>query len=183
MSKQIIIIDGYNAIHRVAAWKQEMNKSLEQGREALLRYCTRWIRTRGDVWTFYVVFDGESGIGNSRSQAGQGVRVVFTHSREEADDRILEILREYGERFRYTVISDDNYVRRNARSLGANIMPVSEFASVLASKREDRQLHIHSSKKTKRSGKQRRSKQHGDDKTLHPSTAKTITEDLMNEWL
>jgi len=181
--KRIIIIDGYNAMHRIPLWKRSMDRSLEEGRAVLLRYCGRWIMTRGDVWVFYVVFDGESGVGCSRSQAGQGVRVVFTRTREDADDRILDIIKEYAERFNCAVVSDDNYVRSGARRLGAGVMPVTEFAGVLSTSEVKRESPPPPATKPKRGGKQRRPPDNHDGSNLHPSAARAITEDLKKAWL
>jgi len=56
------VVDGYNVIHRVGRFKQQMERSLEAGRIALLRYCSEWRARRRDVDQFYVVFDGDSSV-------------------------------------------------------------------------------------------------------------------------
>ena len=97
MQKRIIIIDGYNVVHRIPRWAEQLDASLERGREALLIYCRRWMQTRGDVWLFVVVFDGDSEVTAAHSSAGPGVRVLYTQTGETADDRILELTVAQGE--------------------------------------------------------------------------------------
>jgi len=172
MHKTIYILDGYNLIHRVPRWRDKFNVSLEQGRNSLLAYCRQWMQARGDVWLFYVVFDGDSAVMASHSSAGPGIRVVYSRTGETADDRILEIVHEFGEKCRYVVVSDDNYVSRNARGLDAETMAADAFAAVL-------------SVKNSRTGSKRRGVAQddfgGNDKP-DGQTAKSITESLMREW-
>jgi predicted RNA-binding protein with PIN domain len=130
------------------------------------------MQARGDVWLFYVVFDGDSDVMASHSSSGPGIRVVYSRTGETADDRILDIVHEFGERCHYVVVSDDRYVSRNANGLSAETMSVDAFASVLNSK----------------SGALRGNKQRGirgaagaNDK-LSAADEKSITESLMREW-
>jgi len=131
MAKTIYILDGYNLIHRVPRWRNRLDRSLEEAREALLTYCRRWTATRGDAWLFYVVFDGNSQYGVPGGSAGSGIRVIYSNGNESADDRILRIIHENGDNFRYIVVSDDRYVYGNARQLEAEIMTAIDFAAVL----------------------------------------------------
>jgi predicted RNA-binding protein with PIN domain len=172
MRKTIYILDGYNLIHRVPRWREKFDISLEQGRNALLGYCRRWVQTRGDVWLFYVVFDGDSAVMASHSSAGPGIRVVYSRTGETADDRILEIVHEFGEKCRYVVVSDDNYVARNARGLDAETMAADTFAAVL------------NAKSSKTCSKRRGISQNdfGENDKPDGQTAKSITESLMREW-
>jgi len=126
-----MILDAYNILHRTPAWRSKLADSLETGREALLAYCRRWIRQRGDVWLFIAVFDGDSSITPGQTSGGPGVRVVFSASGQAADDRILDILAEFGDQFDYVVVSDDRYVMTRAKLLGASLMESASFVSVL----------------------------------------------------
>ncbi len=172
MGKNIYILDGYNLVHRIPRWREQLDISLERGREALLTYCRQWMQARGDVWLFYVVFDGDSDVMASQSSAGAGIRVVYSRTGETADDRILDIVHEFGDKYRYVVVSDDNYVSRNAKGLSAAVMSVDEFATVLSKKST-----IGGSKKRGSSGVDSNS----DDK-LSAQDEKSITESLMREW-
>lgn len=172
MAKNIYILDGYNLIHRRPEWREQLDVSLERGREALLGYCKRWMLMRGDVWLFYVVFDGDSQVMASHSSAGKGIRVVYSRTGETADDRILDIVQELGERHRYVVVSDDRYVVRNSKGLSADVMSVDDFAAVLTKA------------KSGSVGKTRGGIKHDCSSDDKPSglEAKNITESLMREW-
>jgi predicted RNA-binding protein with PIN domain len=161
LQKVIYILDGYNLTHRIPRWRVQQSASLERGREALLAYCRRWIQQRGDVHLFFVVFDGDSSITPSQTSSGVGVRVVYSATGQSADDKLLEIVHEFGAAYRYVVVSDDRYVVRQARFLEADVKSAAEFAAVLDSGRD--------------------SESDADD-GLDSATADAITESLMREW-
>ncbi|MDP6491551.1 MAG: NYN domain-containing protein [Kiritimatiellia bacterium] len=54
MKTHTIIVDGYNVIYRVPRFKAQLDRSLQAGREALLRYCSEWKTRRRDIDRFYV---------------------------------------------------------------------------------------------------------------------------------
>lgn len=176
MRKRIMILDAYNILHRLPAWKPLLEVSLEGARETLLNYCRRWMMQRGDVWLFVVVFDGDSSVAGGHSSAGPGVRVVYSPSGQAADDRILEILREFGERFDYVVVSDDRYVTGKAVQLGAAVMTSSAFGAVLGG---DRSPTAATGGGAHAKGRRRAADV---DDTLPPDTANTITESLRRLW-
>ncbi len=181
MQKRIYIIDGYNVIHRVPRWEKQLEQSLERGREALLSYCRKWQQHRGDVWLFYVVFDGDCSVTASHSSSGTGIRVVYTRTGETADDRMLDIMREFGEGCEYVAVSDDRYVSGHAALLSAEVMSAAEFAAFLSpSARPPRK---------KQRGRGGNVSQDADpssrDNTggkVTPRDAKLITDSLRREW-
>lgn len=177
MRKRIMILDAYNILHKLPAWKPALDVSLESAREQLLGYCRRWMSQRGDVWLFYVVFDGDSSVTAGQTSAGPGIRVVFSASGQAADDRILEILREFGERFDYVVVSDDRYVKTKAKLLGAEVMPAITFGRV---------LHAGDAPLTTTGGvrarKGKSSRHEAVEDALPPDMAKDITESLKRLW-
>lgn len=166
MKKRIIIIDGYNVIHKDAALKKQLDISLAHARKGLVEFCLRWLSVRGDVSEFWIIFDGDSSVMQWPGVSSRGVRVVFTRTKEDADDRILSLLRDAGDNAEYVVISSDNYVSGNARQLGARIMPVSDFFCTGGSKRKSflkREYHA----------------AHDD---LSPAEERMINESLRKEW-
>lgn len=171
MRKRIMILDAYNILHRLPSWKPLLDVSLENAREALLAYCRRWMMQRGDVWLFVAVFDGDSGVMAGQSSSGPGVRVVYSATGESADDRILAILHEFGERFDYVVVSDDRYVISRAKLLGAEIMSSDAFGAFLSAR--DRRGPA---------AKGRAAAAHEGDDALPPDEAKNITESLRRLW-
>jgi predicted RNA-binding protein with PIN domain len=169
MNNHVYIIDGYNAIHQVPRWEQLLDQSLEAAREALLRYCARWIRERGDAWLIYVVFDGQSDQHHEERGYGSGVRIVYTRSSEEADDRILAIVREWGSTHDYIVVSDDRYVWGTARRHGAKRISCAQFADT---------IRTPSSTPSRNADKTITGKDSG----ITPSQAKAITDELAALW-
>lgn len=172
-----MILDAYNILHRLPAWRPLLEESLEGARETLLNYCRRWMMQRGDVWLFVVVFDGDSSVVGGYSSAGPGVRVVYSPSGQAADDRILEIIREFGDRFEYVVVSDDRYVAGKAVQMGASAMTSTAFGTVLGGKGAG----------TAATGQGRGTGRHArpradEDDTLPPQTANDITESLRRVW-
>ena len=183
MQKRIYIIDGYNVIHRVPRWEKHLNASLERGRDVLLSYCRRWMQTRGDVWMFYVVFDGDCAVTASHTSSGPGIRVVYTRTGETADDRILDIMKEFGEGHNYVAVSDDRYVSGHAQLLSAEAMSARAFASVLEPEAGRPQPQ------RKQRGRGGKGSQDVDptsrDNTagkVSPRDAKLITDSLRREW-
>jgi len=171
MTKHIMILDAYNILHRVPRWSGMLEESLELAREQVLGYCRRWMSSRGDVWLFCVVFDGDSGVGGGLRSAGSGIRVFFSRSGQTADDRLLAILDEFGPQFRYTVVSDDHYVRDKARLLGADLSDCASFADKL-----DHVERARGVRNRRRGGGQDREK-------VAPRDAAQITEELRRLWV
>lgn len=122
-----LVLDGYNVIHGVAALARKMDRSLQTAREGLIGLCQAYKARHGDVGRIYVVFDGDEAVGQGPGAEPGGVTVLFTSKREEADDRIISLIREDAGRSRFVIVSNDNYVFNNARGQGARVMSVSEF--------------------------------------------------------
>jgi len=167
MKKKIAIVDGYNAIYRNARLRKRLDVSLASAREGLVEHCIRYLATRRDVSEFRIVFDGDSSVMPYSNAGNGGVRVIFTRTKEDADDRILALVREKNERdVEYVVISSDNYVSGNAKTHGALVMTVSEFFGLTAGtwknpRRQDRGC---------------------DEDGLSPVQEREINERLKKEW-
>jgi predicted RNA-binding protein with PIN domain len=129
MSRRVMIVDGYNVIHRVAALEKALQVGLEAARHALLQSCRDWLMLRRDVASFTVVFDGPSHVVGDWHAAIVPVNAVFTKTKEEADERILRLVRDAPEGLSCVVVSDDRYVRHNARAHGAEVLSAAEFFS------------------------------------------------------
>ena len=167
-----MVLDAYNILHRIPRWSGMLEESLELAREQVLGYCRRWMSTRGDVWLFCVVFDGDSGVSGGLRSAGAGIRVFFSRSGQSADDRLLAILDEFGPQFAYTVVSDDHYVRDKARILGANICDCASFADKL-----DAVELARGQRNASRKGSAHASRK------VDPATAAQITDELRRLWV
>lgn len=125
--KRIVVLDGYNVIHRVPELEALLSDSLQAARRGLLRICADWISRRKDVWQFVIVFDGDSSVVGGNAESAPGVRSIYTKSGETADERIVEILNDHAHGFQCAVVSDDGYVIRNMRGTNVEVMTVKTF--------------------------------------------------------
>ena len=165
-NKKIIIIDGYNVIHRTPELNRHFRKSLEAGRQALIRYCIERKARRRDIFEYYIVFDGDSSVEIVACQSAPGVRVIYSETGETADSRIITLIKEKFGPVEYIVVSDDNELSRNSSNLGAKAMSVSEFCDKPARNRKSRT----------------RTSQHDTKKLLSPTQQKEINNSLKKAW-
>ena len=129
MDDRLIIIDGYNLIHRTPALKPGADRTLEASREKLLNLLA-WAFGPGAV-RFLVVFDGAASGG--RDDRSDRVEVRFSRPPETADDLIRRLVEDRVDRAeRVTVVTADLEVARHARAMGAEVAISDLFlASVL----------------------------------------------------
>lgn len=126
----VYVLDGYNVIHAVPGLERKLGSSLRAARDALVALCLEIRRSRGDVEKTVIVFDGDSAFKDLPQENFPGVEIVFTESSEDADDRILDVLRDYPARQRVCVVSNDNYVLNSARAFGTAIMNAAKFQAL-----------------------------------------------------
>lgn len=122
-----LVLDGYNVIHAVPQLAQQLDRSLEAAREALVSLCREYRAARGDIEQLYVIFDGDEAYAGGPHADSGGVTVLFTPRQEEADERILSLIRADGGRSRFVIVSNDTYIFNNARVHGARVIPVQQF--------------------------------------------------------
>lgn len=122
------ILDGYNVIHKTPAFEALLSRSLEHARKALLSACKSVLQSRGDVAKITVIFDGKSDVFSGEDFLG-GVEIIYTMTGEDADDRIVDYLRNHPVRSA-AVVSDDNYVCNSARAFKVKSVSVAEFLSL-----------------------------------------------------
>ncbi len=130
----LIVVDGYNLIHRTPELRPAVGRSLEEARTKLLNLLS-WAIGAGEA-QFLVVFDGAEG---GREDGGSArVKVRFSRPPQKADDLIRAIVEDQIERVeRLTVVTADLEVARHARAMGADIALSDLFiASVLGSGRK-----------------------------------------------
>ncbi len=119
MSDRLIIIDGYNLIHRTPTLRPGADRSLEQSRDKLLNLLA-WAIGTGDA-KFLVVFDGASDVHDEDTGTAR-VEVRYSKPPDKADDVIRRLVEERVERVdRLTVVTADLEVARHARAMGADI--------------------------------------------------------------
>jgi len=130
MPQQTIIIDACNAMHRIPELRQALAEGLDTARVRLLRLCRQWLAGRRDVANVYVVFDSRANTHAAAEQDSPRLRVVYSSAEEEADGRIVALLRGHKAPATCVVVSADNYVMNSARAHAARILSPSEFFSL-----------------------------------------------------
>jgi len=128
---KVLIVDGYNVIHRVPRFHSILQRSLEAARESLLCYCSTWRDTRGDFAELLVVFDGDSSVEGADHLMVRGVQVTYTRTGETADDRIRGMVDDSPSNRECVVVTDDGELAAAIRSRGGRFMSSTEFANVL----------------------------------------------------
>ena len=115
------LIDGYNLIKRNSVFA---NKSLEDGRQALIAFIER-NHPQGSLRnSVTIVFDGKPGMYGL--PYAQEVSVVFTEY-ESADDLIKYRVETSKNKKEIIVVTDDKQLMLYVRSLGSGVMSVGEF--------------------------------------------------------
>jgi predicted RNA-binding protein with PIN domain len=116
---RLIVIDGYNLIHRAPELRPGPERSLEEAREKLVNLLS-WTVGSGDA-RFLVVFDGAEGGGDLHTGSAR-VQVRWSRPPAKADDVIRGIVENEIENERaVTVVTADLEVARHARAMGATI--------------------------------------------------------------
>lgn len=168
---KVLIVDGYNVIHRVPAFQVSLDNSLEAARENLLRYCGRWRDTRGDFGELHVVFDGDSSVIGNGVRMIRGVQITYTKTREDADDRIRQMLDDSPRNRQCVVVTDDNELASAVRSRGGGLMSAQEFAGTIKERPDLRN-----------SPRQDGGDHDGGKSALSPEEQRRITDDLRKIW-
>ena len=118
MADRLVIVDGYNLIHRSAALRPGPERTLREAREKLVNLLS-WAVGSGDA-QFVVVFDGAEGVSSDERQGR--VEVRYARPPKTADDVIRELVEERMRRVeRITVVTADLEVARHARAMGADV--------------------------------------------------------------
>lgn len=118
MIQRLIIVDGYNVIHRSPALRPGPDRSLQESREKLVNLLS-WAVGSGDA-RFVVVFDGAEGGGGD--VCASRVEIRFSRPPRSADDLIRSLVEEQIEKVeRVTVVTSDLEVARHARAMGADV--------------------------------------------------------------
>ena len=118
MHDRLIIVDGYNLIHRSPLLRPGPERTLRQAREKLVNLLS-WAVGTAET-RFVVIFDGAEGV-SSDEREGR-VEVRFSRPPRSADDLIRAMVEDQVDRVdRVTVVTADLEVARHARAMGADI--------------------------------------------------------------
>jgi len=154
---KLLILDGYNVIHKIPQVAAQLNTSLEQARLSLSNFILTWKKQHAYNGNICIVFDGKDG-SISNSQSLSGIKCVYTNTKQEADDRIISMVKNSQNSKTITVVSNDNYVTNNCKAHGAVVKAV--------------QFLLQPSK----------SRASQPDKNIDPATKKDINDYLRKEW-
>ena len=120
-----LVIDGYNVIFRTSYLCKIANKDLMRSRNEVTKIARQYQRKIGGIDKLKVVFDGQDkyqGIScysdQKYSATGQG------------DIEIVRTIEQFATKYNVTVVSNDNFVRNNARAHGASAIGVDEFLNI-----------------------------------------------------
>jgi predicted RNA-binding protein with PIN domain len=126
-----LVIDGYNVIHAIPELEEMLDESLQAARAGLAQFASGLKGSRKDVERVYIVFDGKGEEGDEEESAGDGVTALYTKKGKDADSKIMELIKDAKNPSDITVISNDNFVYNNTRSLGARVKTVKELLGML----------------------------------------------------
>lgn len=127
-----LVIDGYNVIHAIPEIEELLDESLEAARIGLARFLIELKGSRGDIDKIFIVFDGKSqGLFHEETTVSPGITAIYTKDGQEADDKIIEIIKDAPHPEFITVVSDDNFLYNNTRSLGGRVKTVRELRRML----------------------------------------------------
>jgi predicted RNA-binding protein with PIN domain len=124
MSRKILLVDGYNVIHRLPELWRALDGGLANAQDRLVLEISNWRRSHPE-FDCVIVFDGNPPPGGG-PHGGAGIRCLFTRTPHGGDAALVGYVRDHHARKSdITVVSDDNYVRNNCRAHGALIQPSS----------------------------------------------------------
>ena len=119
----ILLVDGYNVIHRVPELEKSLDGGLQNARNRLALQVSNWGRSHPGV-ECVIVFDGEYQGSGSREERIAGIRCIFSMRAHGGDAELIRFVRDHkGRKSDITVVSDDNNVGNNCRAHGAVVRP------------------------------------------------------------
>jgi predicted RNA-binding protein with PIN domain len=123
-----IIVDGYNLIRQSDLFRHSERRSLEQGRNALIRSLSAYRKLRGHRLT--VVFDGwEGGSPAEERDLAGGVEIIYSRLGEKADEVIKRLIEECGQEC--LVVTSDREVALFATRRGRAAIAARDFDALL----------------------------------------------------
>ena len=121
---RVLLVDGYNVIHRVPELRPSLDGGLQNARNRLALQVARWARAHPGVECL-IVFDGDIDRSGGRGEERiAGVRCAYSLTAHGGDDELIRIVRDHkGRTSDITVVSDDNKVGNSCRAHGAVVRP------------------------------------------------------------
>ncbi|MBF0330999.1 MAG: NYN domain-containing protein [Candidatus Omnitrophica bacterium] len=172
MSRQLLL-DGYNILKQTPDFASALDRSLEDGRAALIRFIRERRPQGSDRNEVTLVFDGQNGMGGMDLSAGlaMDIRVVFTQG-FSADDHIRNTVEDSANPGQIICVTNDRELAIACRHRGAVIWSVEDF---VAHGYKEESSAAHRSAETRR--------REGDGKVIPHTMARKIDEELTDRWL
>jgi len=120
-----VVIDGYNAIHKIEELKTILLQDIERSREKFALYLQRWKRYTHFKGSVLVFFDGQSQNYLDSMSSLHGIQFYFSYHDSDADNHIIAYLKAAGKDKRILVITDDNYIRNHCKIYHADFENVA----------------------------------------------------------
>ena len=137
-----LIIDGYNAIHKIRELDAKKDESLEMARLYFINMLLDFMSRKKRFDKICVVFDSkEQTLGIRSHEYGQIEALYTTHDRD-ADSVIVDLLRKASSKDKISVSSDDNFVRNHARVYGSDILSIKELEDIIMLKQKSARSKI-----------------------------------------
>jgi len=156
-----LVLDGYNLIYKIPEVRRFLDKSLLEARSEITRLAGEYKRKMGGVGKVYVIFDGRdeyAGLDHLRAK-----NQIFSRT-GKGDQTIIAAVSKLTAQYDVTVVSDDNYIRNNARAHNAACISASDFMAVI--NKRSKKTTPHASRDEKLTDKQ----------------AKEINDELRKHW-
>lgn len=123
-----LVVDGYNVIYKIPALEARMDISLQEARAGITDLARAYQRRCGGIDKVLVVFDGRT---MYRRMGHRNEPHSAYSNTGEGDLEVIRAVRCFSKNYHAMVVTDDNFVRNNARAHGATIIGVSDFVSFL----------------------------------------------------
>lgn len=131
-----LIIDGYNAMHKINVIEAKKNISLEAARFYFIKILTDFMHQKNVFDKIFIVFDSkEEALGTRRHSYGS-VEVLFTARDKDADTVIVDLLRAASPRDEISVSSDDNFVINHAKVFSRDTISIRELERIIMLKKK-----------------------------------------------
>jgi len=137
-----LIIDGYNAMHKIKELDNKKDISLEMARLYFVKLLQDFMSRKKMFDKISVVFDSKEDALGVRKDLYGTIEIVFATKDKDADSVIVEILRNASAKDRISVASDDNFVRNHVRVYGKDIVPIAKLREIIMLKKKNHRSKI-----------------------------------------
>jgi predicted RNA-binding protein with PIN domain len=121
---KILVIDGYNAINKIRYLSDIADRSLRDARDAVTELANEYKKRDGGISEVYVVFDGKTQYRDADIPRPR--QHIFSRT-GQGDRKVIEMIKKFAGKATVIAVSDDNYVRNNARAYNASLLRPEEL--------------------------------------------------------